>query len=507
MLSVNDMSYPINKKLEILISGTIDYSPIGRHTLSFIGAFIDDVSIDIYIDNDYLNKESYNILEVFFKNSKINIHSNNNKTYDFLIYTYVLGLLPDDDWFKAALQKKAKLKICYPVCDGSVPPIEWINKINRYFDICLSPSRYCSENFKRHGVSIDCINLECSVLINKILDEYPQNQMNSTFRFGCISANEKRKNLPFLIEAFADAFSNNENVELFIHTNDRNDITCSKEKLIKTFNQYNGNNNIIFSTGFLSHDDITKIWSSFHAYICPQTATGYFTTPIEAMALGIPCIASSIPTHKEISEYIPIKNNIFFVEHNIIKPFQHFIFDYRLMGVHLEASKINYIENLKLIYKNRSNLLHSDLINARKKHAKKFTFQGIKNKYISIIRPYKLTNNNISFIKDEKFYITKKLQQKYKNIYNFSFEKDTKTKPIITTRHTNQKVRLIEEISIQTQNIYIKKYFKEKVNATKNKYLNKIIEISKKQNISLFLYLPYKLVKIYSQIKKLFKQK
>lgn len=300
------------EKLKILISGTVNYSPIGRHALSFIAALAGNDLVELYIDPDYLNKESCHILSERFDALSYRFHDNDRLIYDFVIFTYVLGLYPDEMWHRKCLRKNARKRICYPVFDGSVPPLEWIDRINKDFDICLTPSEYCARNLVRYGVHIACTNLECAVLIDEMLALHPTNATgNGKFRFGCISANETRKNLPFLVASFAETFAGNDDVELFIHTFDRNDLTCPMEKLVATCRRYEHDCHIRLSTGFIPQHEIIRLWSTFQAYICPQSATGYFTTPVEALATGIPCILSDIPVHRELKSRVNTENNLF----------------------------------------------------------------------------------------------------------------------------------------------------------------------------------------------------
>ena len=48
----------MSKFNKILLSGFIDLGPIGRHGLSFISTLIQDKRNIIYIDSDYLLKDS-----------------------------------------------------------------------------------------------------------------------------------------------------------------------------------------------------------------------------------------------------------------------------------------------------------------------------------------------------------------------------------------------------------------------------------------------------------------
>ena len=487
------------KKLKILISGTVDYSPIGRHALSFIAALAGNDLVELYIDPDYLNAESRHILSERFAALSYRFHDNDRLIYDFVIFTYVLGLYPDEMWHQKCLTKKARKRICYPVFDGSVPPLEWANRINSDFDICLTPSQYCARNLVRYGVRIACTHLECAVLIDELLDLHPADTSgNGKFRFGCISAHETRKNLPFLIASFAETFAGNENVELFIHTFDRNDLTCPMDELLATYRQYAKDCHIRLSTGFMPQSEIIRLWSTFQAYICPQSATGYFTTPVEAMAAGIPCILSDIPVHRELENNVKTENNLFFVAHRHVKPLMHCVFDYRMTGIRIDSEKSLYRNAMLEVYDRRHELLTPRRIIERKESARQFNAINLRKKYFGILVAYtktarKALAENTTPFEESETATSHAISDKA------HIRQDSENMP----GDTAVKIRTIEDISEASQRLYITKYLRNRPRSGKNKYLDKMANIASEQDIGRFLLVPYLIMKLYGNIKKL----
>jgi len=83
-------------KPKILISGPLNYGPIGRHAISFAETLIKNENNQIFIDQYWFDNSCYdeiekNNLKLFFQTNSIDVIENHSNTeYDFLIYTGVL---------------------------------------------------------------------------------------------------------------------------------------------------------------------------------------------------------------------------------------------------------------------------------------------------------------------------------------------------------------------------------------------------------------------------------
>lgn len=440
-------------KNKILLSGWIDLGPIGRHGLSFLSTLLRDDRNDIYLDSDYLDLEgkAQKIIREILNDgaSKIKYTKNHakNMEFDYMLFFHVLGVNYHDKYYNKAIEKNAKVKICYPVFDGSMPPLEWVDKINSDFDICLSPSAYCIHNLQRAGVTIDAVSMECIVLIDDLLKtELVQNKFsvqakrNKNFRFGCISGYEARKNLMFLVESFAKTFTKEDKVELFIHSVNRPNILTPYSEFEELVKGLQETCNITLSSDFLSHEEILNIWNSFDAYVIPQTATGYYTTPVEALACGLPVILSDIPVHRELAQYVPTEDNLFFVEHSEYSPTFHFVFNYRQLGVEFNSKEELYSEALRYIYINKESLCTIEKALLRKKYAQYFTTDGLINKHNFLFNPENIAISSETYIDTthKVLFLSKKLADKYQTIH---------PRPIVAMQCNRPKIEYPEESS------------------------------------------------------------
>lgn len=455
----------MNKK-KILLVGHMSFDPLGRHIISFLGTLLNDVQNEIYIDKKYSTASQYPkdkdiILNKFFKKelNQGRIHYDTELpydfNYDFLIFTDSLSLEIGQNWEWSYINRNAKIKICYPVYDGSMPPLHWVKIINDYFDICITPSKYCAHNFRRYGVKIDCFGLDCAILLEDFLKIQPVKN-RKIYRFGSIGASDFRKNIPLLIKSFAKTFTKNDDVELFIHSSYGKDITCENE-ILETYEEYKDKANIILQTNKISHEAMIELWKSFDAYISPQTTTGYFTTPAEACAVGIPVILSDIAAHKELVNYVKKENNLFFVKHVNISSAFHWVFNYRTLGCKFDANEDSYCEALKYVYDNRKELISDNLIKERKEGALRLTSEGLSSRYNLLVGNGNISISNKSYIGDNTFFMSEKLAKCYeKNRYGTLKNITDDVKEEVHEEENNPVFKALEKNSESAYKIYIK---------------------------------------------------
>lgn len=481
------MSNNHNHVVKILISGFINFGPIGRHLLSFVNAlslqkdkeiFIDKYWFDNYGPNEIEEKE---LKDLFLKNN-INIaqdHSINN--YDFLVYTGVLSHGASDRQIDRIINLEAKIKICYPVFDGTVPPLEWINIINNYFDICTTPSNYVAHNLLRYGVNIPCFGLHCAILNDELLKKEPNNNLTK-IRFGFIGAAEQRKNPIKVVEAFHKNFAGNNNVELFMH--------CSYsfeeeylEKLKSLVEKYKKTSNIIFSyREHKTHDEMMEIFSSFNCYIYPQKTSGYFTTPAEALSLGIPAIISDIGVHQELMQHSSLKeeDGLFSIPCNIADYIYHSSLDKRYLGAQYDCEVDDISEAMLKFYKIKNEIFSKTSIDKRKRAGLAYNAKSLSAIYNNLITPKKIyISQSDSQVQKEILCInSERVYQKYKDIFpNINV---TKKKLELTKFHFDVKdervVSIIEHFSVVTQKQYFQISEKDRlINELKKSFFYKVL--------------------------------
>ena len=349
-----------------------------------------------------------------------------------------------------ALRRKSKIKACYSVFDGSIPPLEWIQIINDFFDICITPSKYCAHNLKRNGVKIDCFEIRCALTNKDLLKEPPHYQENERFRFGFIGSNDERKNLVSLIEAFGQLYTKEDNVELYIHSSYSGNSDYDN-KILRALEQYQKTSHIIFNNIYISQTGLNNLIKTFHSYIYPQTTTGYFTTPAEMLSYGIPIVISNIKPHQELLEYIQEKDHIFFIDHTIPKPIFHPAFDYRFCGVQFDTSVSTIKSQIHNLYQNRNRLFSNKLIAERKDAGFKLSANALRPVYETLIDPslISIVDAKASRIKDRTFFMSNTLYQKYQ-YHKINFNSNISKITLLTEEENDREEKDPRFIAIET---------------------------------------------------------
>jgi glycosyltransferase involved in cell wall biosynthesis len=111
---------------------------------------------------------------------------------------------------------------------------------------------------------------------------------------------DRRKNLPLLIEAFADAIpSLADDVRLVIagapHT-DNPRVFPLLEPIIREY----GLEDRVTLTGRVTDEERRWLYQAAHAYITPSMYEGFGLTPLEAMACGVPAIVADRTSLPEV---------------------------------------------------------------------------------------------------------------------------------------------------------------------------------------------------------------
>ncbi|USE33908.1 glycosyltransferase [Endozoicomonas sp. SCSIO W0465] len=406
--------------INVLISGEFSYTPLGRHTLSFLHTLKNDSSINIFLDvivhesaeNDYLtlmnNREfkPANSKDFYFQ-------------YDFVFYTHIIPNNYDVCQYTRLnfSKRNGHIRGYYCVYDGTIPPLHWIDFINNKFDICLTPSRFIAQSLIYYGVKICCFGLHCLV-INEDYLLYSKKINNRVFKFGFIGTVDFKKDVPLLINAFSNEFKSNEDIELHLHLTGIPDSLMRREIKSAIANSKKSKSCITITEGHLPQNEIEDIFKSFDAYVFPQKITGYFTTIAEALSIGLPVVTSSIPPLLEILDYIDTKNNIFWVDSKNFAPSFHSFSHYMLLGACFESLQTDLQKTLRNVFNNRNYLLNDKLVQKRKKAGKKLSESQLSSVWIKLIKPESIgvtisyfdLYNNILFLNQTLF-------DKYKKIY------------------------------------------------------------------------------------------
>ena len=439
---------------KILLAGRLDLGPLARHIRAFIETLAQDDNNKIFIDPfyiDFYRCDSFGtkkLLDEYLQYKNVWMASPYQK-YDIGIFTDLLTLQYGDGIYKHFLTYDCGIKICYEVFDGSLPPSDWINIINSNFDICCAPSVYIADRLKASGVTIPCFNLPCVVFNDELLQLTPTIN-NTTYRFGFIGGAEQRKNAVKVIKAFHQAFDGVPDVELYLHCS----YSPEPEYVAECFSlvqEYSKTQKITFKfQQRISKEEMYKLIASFNFYIFPTKNTGYFTTPCEALSVGIPIIVSDIPVHQELVQSLTEKDGAFLIKADEVDIMIHSYLGNKCLGVQYDMSVAEIAKQMKKAYSLRKQLFSKVQVEKRKSVASQYSLASLTKTFLALAHPKEFVLSKIEGIEGETLFChSQAVYSKYKTLYkNLPFITDSKRKLTKFSFYINkpEQTALIEKI-------------------------------------------------------------
>lgn len=164
-------------------------------------------------------------------------------------------------------------------------PEEWVDIFNRA-QLILTQSRYCQQIFAKQIQHPGKIHLIPYILTDNFSPIGPKNRIYSTefCVFGSIFEWIPRKTPELLIRSFIEEFSQNEPVRLVLRTNIPG-VDLQK----KIYSEYKDTRIRVIESPI---GEIAAFYRGLDAYISCTAGEGFGQTMAEAMACGIPTIAS-----------------------------------------------------------------------------------------------------------------------------------------------------------------------------------------------------------------------
>lgn len=395
-LDVGDQDCIIAKKAKkILIIGRDKIGDsIGNHTKGFL-LTADYSQAEFYLFDEYTNDlykyESYNEKKFLWHGD---IHDIDGRYYDMMIFCNVIdyGLGDGSDFVYKIPKKRSLISYVYAVFEGTVPPKNWVNIINCNFDGLLVPINELKKIFEANGVLIPVFVLPVTLNLKKYFSEF-NIQKNKKFRFGWQGTLDPRKNPKKVLQAFIDAFGDNNDVELYMQSRYVNNSQYAQEfyKQVE-----NAPKNVHFVNEMLSDADHFKLINSFDAYVFPSRGEGYSVTPREALALGKIVILSDIYAHKNICN-LDEEDGLLWCKANIEVPAIHVSLNNQICGNEFDVSTEELVAQMKKAYEQRNILYKHEKVKKRKDSVRPYSIENLKKQYNTLLFPnnVKVSSNNI----------------------------------------------------------------------------------------------------------------
>ncbi|MCL7929598.1 glycosyltransferase [Halomonas llamarensis] len=169
--------------------------------------------------------------------------------------------------------------------DGLSPRI--VTAINAN-DAVYTSSHFIRDIFIAHGVRVPVTVLGHGV--DPAHYRYTQRTVNGPFTFLCVAEPTPRKNLTMLVRAFQRAFGKRADVRLILKTA-LHDATALRQQCANAAN-------IEIDARALRHEhDMAALYQQAHCFVLPTRFEGFGMPYLEAMATGLPVIATHYSGH------------------------------------------------------------------------------------------------------------------------------------------------------------------------------------------------------------------
>lgn len=191
--------------------------------------------------------------------------------------------------------------------ESSLLPAGWASIINKNASLVLPASNYCRDVMRASGVNADKIKVfpygvDTGIFRTGLPPRIPKDKFN--FLYCAIP--HARKGIDILFRAFLSEFRGVSDARLILKTNrsysKKNKpvfVINVRDMLAEIKSKLGGDNfpEVMIIDDDLDAAEVAGIYNSAHAYVAPSRSEGFGMTLLEAMACGVPVIASAYSAH------------------------------------------------------------------------------------------------------------------------------------------------------------------------------------------------------------------
>jgi len=204
-------------------------------------------------------------------------------------------------------QFSGKKKIGYTVLECSRIPERWVKTLNM-MDQAWTTTKWGKETFLASGVKEEIIRIVPEgVDTNFFTPDGPKLDVlkTPTFKFLHVGKWEPRKSQDILCRAFAEEFSKDEDVELYLLSH--NPFIPNFNIFVELWKLNLPEHAPIKPITPVTNEELACLYRSVHCFVAPSKGEGWNLPLCEAMSSGLPCIATYCTAH---TEYLTEKNAI-----------------------------------------------------------------------------------------------------------------------------------------------------------------------------------------------------
>ena len=273
---------------------------------------------------------------------------------------------------------RGKLNLLHFYWEESSIPASYVADFNRYLNGILAPTHFVKKLLRDNGVyiPIEVIGVGVDHILTQDLSLY-RGALGKGFRFLHVSSGFERKGLDLLIEAFASAFTRDDDVILIIKTfaNPHNRV---HELIAHAIAKYPSCPPIQVIEEELSPGQILDLYARSDCFVSATRGEGFGLPMAEAMLQDVPVIVSSATGHADFCN----PETAFIIRHEPEPSRSHMGLADSLWA---EPDLGDLIRQLRKVYKAPDQDLQSHRQKARENLLRQFTWSACANRIAAFV--------------------------------------------------------------------------------------------------------------------------
>ena len=384
---VLSISLNVRGNIDVTLIGSVKYADgIGRLIIGLTDVIKDDLTINHV---RLPKKQNYNFLDVDPTIEAVLKNPDPSPgNVSFLMYPLCMGSTNYSD----LVPEESPIKLAYSMLESTKIPDKWTNILNEKFDAVVVPDIFYLKVYEESGVTIPIFVIPHGIYIEELLKKPTRKRnLSKPFVFGTSASFWARKNQELVIEAFHQAFGNDDKVSLVLHG--RSGHKRYEKKLHDKIAELNATN-ITFIKSALSDEELTALFKTFDCYVLLSKGEGFSVTPREALALGIPTIISDNTAHTTICK----SGCVYGVPSTIRKKAHYVGLRFGCCGEDFNCTVKDAAKALKEVYINYEHYQKKALMG--RTWVKKYLWKNVKDNFLALLKPRTVVYGSVNKVEN-----------------------------------------------------------------------------------------------------------